>query len=293
MVGAVNRVPPASRVQPFAVPRNPTPVARPAQGEAATDPASDILNRTRKAEMETLLASLASAPPGAEAQAANSLQAAERTLTRLKAEARAAATSGDRRAARSIARDLAVVARQIADAAQDYAVAQAQPDIVSPALAKAAARMNVAAPTGAGGAVDAGALIGEASAAAAEAAQAAAGAADPARPDSAGISGESLDVHQPGDSAKEPAGEPGRAPNGSSPIGSSGTQDDDILVQAHRLFEEAMDLLRAMETLIGGQPARAGRAEPGALPVWPLLGVTAGAARRAGGTPMPVAPHGR
>lgn len=292
MVGAVNRVPPVPLMQrSAAAPRNSAPVTRTvrAQDGAATDAASDILSRTRTAEMETLLTSLASAPPGAHTQAAHILQAAEQKLMRLKAEARSTTATGDRRAARSIARDLAVVARQIADAAQDYAVAQAQPDIVSPALAKAAARMNVAVATGAGGAVDAGAMVAEATTAAAEAAQAAAEAGAPAsaRLESAGADGESRRVRE--------AGDPGPASDGSSPTGSGGAQDNDILVKAHRLFEEAVDLLHQMETLIGGRTAQAGRAEPGALPVWPLvsIGVSAGAAPRAGGTPIPVAPHGR
>ena len=273
MVGAVNRVPPVALVQrSAAASRNPASVAR-AQDGAATDAASDILHRARTGEMEALLASLASAPSGAHVQAAQILQAAEQKLTRLKAEARAAAVSGDRRAARSIARDLAVVAREIADAAQDYAVAQAQPDIVSPALAKATARMNGATVPGAGDAVDAGALVAEAPRAAAEAAQAAANAGAPASasPEATGAEGESRQVGR--------AVNPERTRGGSSPTGSRGAQDDDILVEAHRLFEEAVDLLHAMETLAGERTALAGHAGRGVAPVWPLVsvGVSTGA----------------
>ena len=278
MVGAVNRVPPIPRFATAV--RDPGPIERSARArdDARTDPALEALRRARRAEMESLLTSLASAPPGAHAMAAVTLQEAERKLVRLKAEARAAAASGDRKAARQIARDLAVLARVIADAAQDYAVAQAQPDVVSPALAKAAARMN--APSQAGDAVAAGALVGEATSAAAEVTQAASetGAPDTAGPEKTEADGE---IRQPADS--------GPAPESASPSGSGGPRDEDILVKAHRLFEEAVEWLHAMAALISRRPSRTGHADPAEpIPVWPL-----GLASPSTSAPLPVAPHGR
>ena len=205
MVSAVNRIASAPAVQHQAVAvRDPAPSARRARAEARgpADAASDLLSRARRIETEALLASMASAPPGAHQMAAHILQEAERKLVRLKAEARAAAASGDRRAARALARELAVLARQIADAAQDYAVAQARPDVVSPALAKAAARMNAAsAPPEAGGAVDSGPLVGEAAVAASEVAEIAAAPeqAGTAQPDATPVNGESGPTQQPAD----------------------------------------------------------------------------------------------
>ncbi len=177
MVGAVNRMAPVPAAQRQAAAIRPSePGTGRARGEdRRVDAASEALNRARRTEMESLLASMAAAPPGADRMAAQVLQTAERKLVRLKAEARAAAATGDRKAARAIARDLAVLARQIADAAQDYAVAQARPDVVSPALGKAAARMNAAsAPPEARGGIDAGTLVGVAAVAAAEVAETAA-----------------------------------------------------------------------------------------------------------------------
>ncbi|WP_267425069.1 hypothetical protein [Methylobacterium sp. GC_Met_2] len=278
MIGAVNRVLP--------VPRSATAVRDPAPGErraraqddVRTDPALEALRRARRAEMESLLAFMASAPPGAHAVAAHTLQEAERKLARLKAEARAAAASSDRKAARQIARDLAMLARVIADAAQDYAVAEAQPDVVSPALAKAAARMN--APSRAGDAIDVGSLIGEAASAAAEVTQAKteSEAPDTAAPKKAEANGE---IRQPVDS--------GTAPNSASPSGAGSPGDEDILVKAHRLFEEAVAWLHAMAALISRRPSRAGHAEPDEpIPVWPL-----GLSLPSTSAPLPVASHGQ
>jgi len=99
MVGAVDRVPPIPH-DATAV-RDPAPVERRARvrDDTRADPALEVLPRARRAEMESLLTSMASAPPGAHALAAHTLQEAERKFARLKAEARAAATG--RRPARS------------------------------------------------------------------------------------------------------------------------------------------------------------------------------------------------
>jgi|GEM_PF-3671213 len=292
MVGAVNRVWPIIPLQAAAL-RDRASAGRRAraQDDAQTDPALEALRRARRAEMETLLASMASAPPANHAMAAHTLQEAERKLVRLKAEARAAAASGDRKAARQIARDLAVIARQIADAAQDYAVAEAQPDVVSPALAKAAARMNAAStPPEVGGEIDVGAMVGEASVAAAEIEEVAAAPeeTDTARPDSADVDGEGRPIQQPADQ--------GLAPIPPPPSGSSGAPGEGILVKAHRLFEEAVDLLRAMDALASRRPSwasRIGLAAPTLLPVWPSVIASAGAAQPAVSAPLPVAAHGR
>ncbi|MCJ2019307.1 hypothetical protein MKK84_18000 [Methylobacterium sp. E-065] len=274
MVGAVNRVLPVLR-SATAV-RDPAPVERRARDDARTDPTLEALRRARRAEMESLLASMAPAPPGAHAMAAHTLQEAERKLARLKAEARAAAASGDRKAARQIARDLAVLARVIAEAAQDYAVAEAQPDVVSPALAKAAARMN--APSRAGDAIDAGSLVGKAASAAAEVTQ---DASETGAPDTAASQKADGEIRQPVDS--------GTAPDSASPRGSGSPGDEDILIEAHRLFEEAVDWLHAMAALISRRPSRAGQTEPDApIPVWPL-----GLSLHSASAPRPVASHGR
>ncbi|SDN79389.1 hypothetical protein SAMN05216360_111112 [Methylobacterium phyllostachyos] len=283
MVGAVSRVPPIPRYGTVA--REPAPGERQArvQDDARIDPALEAVRRARRAEMETLLASMASAPPATRAMAAHTLQEAERKLVRLKAEARVAAASGDRKAARLIARDLAVIARAIADAAQDYAVAEAQPDVVSPALARAAARMNAASPARAGEAVDAEALVGEAASAAAEVTQAASepDGPDTARPEQAEADSGSRDVQRPAD--------PGPAPDSAAPPASGAPRDEDILVKAHRLFEEAVDLLHAMAALISERPARAGHAEPvEPIPVWPLGTLSASVSAA-----WPAASHGR
>ncbi|MEL6062017.1 MULTISPECIES: hypothetical protein [unclassified Methylobacterium] len=295
MVEAVNRIAPAvvAQRQTSAVrtPESGTRVAR-TENRTSFDAASEILRRAKRAETESLLASMASAPPGADRMAAHILQEAERKLVRLKAEARAAAASGDRRAARAIARDLAVLARQIADAAQDYAVAQARPDVVSPALAKAAARMNAAAaPPEAGGAIDAGAMVGEAAAAATEVAEVAAAPEerDTARPDFNTIDGENGQVQQPADQGFAPLPLP---PSG----GSGGAPEEGILVKAHRLFEDAVDLLRAMEALASRRSFWAGRiglAAPTVLPVWPVAVASAGAGQPVVSAPPSVVAHGR
>ncbi|MCJ2089494.1 hypothetical protein MKK88_26395 [Methylobacterium sp. E-005] len=271
--------------------QDPAPPARGARAEDRNpcDAAAGILSRARRAEMEILLASMASAPPGADRMAAQSLQAAERKLVRLKAEARAAAASGDRRAARAIARDLAVLARQIADVAQDYAVAQAQPDLVSPALAKAAARMKAAAPPDAGEAIDAGVMVGEAAAAAAEVAGVAAAPEEPgtARPDASAIDSESRQIQQPADRDLAPLAPP--------PSGPGGARDEGILVKAHRLFEDALELLHALEAVVSRRSSWVGRlglTAPTVMPVWPFAPVSAGAGQLAVGAPPPVAAPG-
>ncbi|MCJ2070537.1 hypothetical protein MKK75_17335 [Methylobacterium sp. J-030] len=290
MVGAVNRIALAPMAQrPAVAVRDPAPPARRARVEdrGPVDAAADILSRARRTEMEALLASMASAPPGAHQMAAHVLQEAERTLLRLKAEARAAAASGDRRTARAVARELAVLARQIADAAQDYAVAQARPDVVSPALAKAAARMNAAsAPPDSGSGIDAGAVLGEVTAAAVEVAQVAAAAEDPApvRPDSTAPDAGSDQTQRPADQGLAPVTPP-----------SGGTHEEGILVKAHRLFEDAVDLLRAMEALISRRSSWAGRiglSGPTVLPVWPVAIVSAGAAQAVVSAAIPEAAHG-
>ena len=253
MIGAVNRVSPVPMIQRSATTvRAPAEMARRpcARDDEAAAIVPESIRHAEAAAMGTLLASLASAPSGIRDMVAHILEEAERKLIRLKAEARAAAAAGDRKAARHIARELAVVARQIADAAQDYAVAEAQPDFVSPALAKAAARIAAAGP------VNAAALVGDAAAAAAEAAQGAAatGEPDPDRLEPPEAAGESRQPRQKADSGLEPGSVP--------PPGSAGAQDEGILVKAHRLFEAVVDLLRAMEALIGRRPARADQTEP-------------------------------
>ena len=272
MVGAVNRVPPIPHYATAV--RDPAPVERRVRDDIRADAALEILRRARRTEMESLLASMASAPPGAHATAAHTLQEAERKLARLKAEARAAAVSGDRKAVRQIARDLAVIARVIADAAQDYAVAEAQPDLVSPALAKAAARMN--APSQVGATIDAGALVGEAAAAAAEVSQDA-------------TESEALDTAAPQKAEIRPPVDSGPAPDSAPSRGSGGPRDEDILVKAHRLFEEAVEWLHAMAALISRRPSQADQAEPAEpIPVWPL-----GLSSPSADAPLPVASHGR
>jgi hypothetical protein len=294
MVGAVNRIALAPTVQRQVVAvRDPAPPARCARAEdrGRVEAASDIASRARRTETETLLASMASAPPGVHQMAAHILQEAERKLVRLKAEARAAAASGDRRTARAIARDLAVLARQIADAAQDYAVAQARPDVVSPALAKAAARMSTAgAAPDAGGAIDVGAMVGAIAAAAAEVSQDAAAPEDPntVRPDSHVLDAESGQAQQPANQGLAPVAPP--------PSGSGGAHEEGILVKAHRLFEEAGDLVRALDALASRRTSWAGRiglAAPIVLPVWPVAIVSAGAAQAVLSAPLLVAAHGR
>jgi hypothetical protein len=195
--------------------------------------------------MESLLASLAVAPTGFRDMAAHLLQEAERKLVRLRAEAQAARVAGDRRAADRIARELVVLARQIADVAQDYAVAEAAPDFVSPALAKAAARTSAAAPAN---------LAGEAEAAASEAAQAAAADGDPGaeRPVPRGDAGEASSS-QPAD--REPV------PGGPVTRGSGGAEDESVPSMAHRLLEEAETLLGAMDQLAGRRSSRTARTD--------------------------------
>lgn len=293
MVGAVNRMAPVPAAQRQAAAIRPSePGTDRARGEdRRVDAASEALNRARRTEMESLLASMAAAPPGADRMAAQVLQTAERKLVRLKAEARAAAATGDRKAARAIARDLAVLARQIADAAQDYAVAQARPDVVSPALGKAAARMNAAsAPPEARGGIDAGTLVGVAAVAAAEVAETAAAPeeAGTAQPASTAVDGESGPTQQPADQ--------GLATITPAPSGSGGAPEEGILVKAHRLFEDAVDLLRALEGVASRRSTWAGRiglAAPMVLPVWPVAIGSAVTAQTAGGGPVLVVAHGR
>lgn len=294
MVSAVNRIASAPAVQHQAVAvRDPAPSARRARAEARgpADAASDLLSRARRIEAEALLASMASAPPGAHQMAAHILQEAERKLVRLKAEARAAAASGDRRAARALARELAVLARQIADAAQDYAVAQARPDVLSPALAKAAARMSAAsAPPAAGGGVDAGAMVGAVTAAAAEVTEIATAPEDSSRvrPDATVLDAESDQIQQPADQ--------GFAPAAPAPSGSGSAPEEGILVKAHRLFEEAVELVRVMEALASRRPSwarRIGLAAPAVLPVWPVATVSTDAGQPAVSAALPVVAHGR
>lgn len=291
MVGAVSRIAlaPVVQRQTGAV-RAPEPGTRSVRTEGqGGDAASEIRNRAKRTEMETLLASMASAPPGPDRMAAHILQEAERTLVRLKAEARAAAASGDRRAARAIARDLAALARQIADAAQDYAVAQAWPDVVSPALAKAAARMNAAsAPPDTGDDVDTGAMVGEAAVAATERAEISAAPEEPstARPDSNAVDAGSRLTQQPANH--------GLAPLTPPPSGAGSAPEESLLVKAHRLFEDAVDLLRAMEAVASHRPSLVGRVvffAPDALPVWPYA--IASAAQPAVTAPLPVVAHSR
>lgn len=287
MIGAVNRVSPVPMIQRSATTvRAPAEKARRprAQDDEAAAIVPESIRHAEAAAMGTLLASLASAPSGIRDMVAHILQEAERKLIRLKAEARAAAASGDRKAARHIARELAVVARQIADAAQDYAVGEAQPDFVSPALAKAAARIAAAGP------VNAEALVGDVAAAAAEAAQVASGEPDTDRPEPAEADGESRQLQQKADRGLEPGSVP--------PPGSAGAQDEDILVKAHRLFEAAVDLLRAMEALSSRRPARADQTEPVdpiRLPLRPVgcTAVTANGVQQAGNVALPVARYGR
>ncbi|MBP1181733.1 hypothetical protein [Methylobacterium sp. PvR107] len=199
--------------------------------------------------MESLLASLGVAPTGIHDMAAHLLQEAERKLVRLRAEAQAARVAGDRRAADRIARELVVLARQISDAAQDDAVAEAAPDFVSPALAKAAARTSAAS-----GAAPAN-LAGEAEAAASEATQAAAADGDPGaeQPELRGDAGE-VSPSQPVD----------REPVPDSPVtrGSGGAEDESVPSMAHRLLDEAETLLGAMEQLAGRRSSRVLRSDP-------------------------------
>lgn len=289
MIGAVNRVSPVPMIQrsATAVRALAESARRPrAQDDDAAAVVPESIRHAEAAAMGTLLAPLASAPTGIHNMVAHILQEAERKLIRLKAEARAAAASGDRKAALHIARELAVVARQIADAAQDYAVAEAQPDFVSPALAKAAARIAAAGP------VNAEALVGDAAAAATEAAQVAAASGEPDRdrPEPPEADGECRQPQQPADRGLEPGSVP--------PPEAAGAHDEGILVKAHRLFEGAVDLLRAMEELISRRPARAGRTEPAdpiRLPLRPVGGtaVTANGVQHAGNVTLPVAPYGR
>lgn len=252
MVGNVNGALPVLSVQRAqALAR--APVARPtaAAGSAeGADPArlgSDPLRSARRAETESLLASLAVAPTGLRDMAAHLLQKAERKLVRLRAEAQAARAAGDRRAADRIARELVVLARQIADAAQDYAVAEAAPDFVTPTLAKAAARIS------AEGRAAPATLVGEAEAAASEATQAAAADGDPGadRPDPRGDTG---DASPPRPADREPV--PGSPVTG----GSGGAEDESVLRMAHRLLEDAETLLCAMDQLAGRRSSRASRA---------------------------------
>jgi hypothetical protein len=262
--------------------RDPGATPAPAASRLAADPVADPLRQARSAEMEVLLTSLAQPPSGQRAAAARILQDAERKLVRLREEARAAAASGDRRAAGRVARELVVIARQIADAAQDYAVAEAQPDVVSPALTKAAARMKADASADAGGTIDAAALAGEAAAAIAEATGVAAASetTDAAQPAPAEADGHQLQIP-----------DQGLAPGTAQPPRAGGTHDADILGKAHRLFEEAVGLLRALEEQIGRRSKRAGRTEPAepiAIPVW-----TVGSLSLSGGGALPAAPHGR
>ena len=198
--------------------------------------------------MESLLASLAVAPTGFRDMAAHLLQEAERKLVRLRAEAQAARVAGDRRAADRIARELVVLARQIADVAQDYAVAEAAPDFVAPALAKAAAR------TGAASGAAPASLAGEAEAAASEAVQAAAADGDPGaeRPAPRGDAGEASPA-QPAD--RDPA------PGGPVTRGSGGAEDESVPSMAHRLLDEAETLLGAMDQLAGRRSSRAARTD--------------------------------
>jgi hypothetical protein len=221
------------------------PALRSAAGGAATtdaaprDPGAEWLRRVRTAGLQSLLVGLAPAPTGPRDMTADFLRQAERKLARLRSEARAAAASGDRKAAGRLARELAVLARQIADAAQDYAVAEAAPDHVTPALARAAARLGAASPARAAAPADAGSLAGAAEAAASDAAQAAAaadgtGTRAPDLTEAAGPSG---------------AAELTVAPPGGVPGGSRGGDETGILGKAHALVESAETLLQAMDRL--------------------------------------------
>jgi hypothetical protein len=268
--------------------RAPAASPAPAASKPAADPVAQRVRQARSAGMEGLLASLARPPSSLRAATLRILQDAERKLLRLKEEARSA--SGGRRAALRVARELVVIARQIADAAQDYAVAQAQPDLVSPALAKAAARMKAEASADAGGTVDAAALAGEVAAAVAEAT---AIAAAPEKPDAVRPAPAEPDSHQ-----LQQTQDQGLAPGNALPPGAGGTPDEGLLGKARRLFEEAVELLRAMEDRIGRRSARTGRpepAEPVAAPVWTVgsLSLSAGAAQPAVGPSLPLAAHGR
>ena len=230
-------------------------------GNPAANPDSDRVRRAGWAETEIILTSAAPLS-GMRLMTAHILQEAERKLLRLKVEARTAAASGDRKAALRIARELAVIAREIVDAAQDYAAAEAQPDLVSPALNGAAARIRAEAPADGGGAIDAGALAGEAAAAAAGAAQAGSATGEPNALGPAGTESECRHIRQEADQGLPVAPPPPDGPNGET-----------LLAKAHRLFEEAMDLLHAMEQLIGRHSAREGSGAgdaPIGRPVWPF-----------------------
>jgi hypothetical protein len=248
MVGIVNGVLPVPLIQRAQAPAHASVTGATAALAGPASAASEPFRSARRAEMESLLASLAVAPTGIRDMATRLLQEAERKLVRLRAEAQAARAAGDRKAAERIARELVVLARQIADAAQDYAVAETAPDFVSPALAKAAARTRAE-----GGAAPA-TLVGEAEAAASDATQAAAAEDDPSadRPDPREAAGEAASP-QPAD----------REPVPGSPVtrGPGSAEDESVPGMAHRLLEAAEALLGAMEQLAGRRSSRALRTD--------------------------------
>ena len=247
MVGIVNGVLPVPLIQRTQAPAHASVAGATAALAGPASAASEPLRSARRAEMESLLASLAVAPTGIRDMAARLLQEAERKLVRLRAEAQAARAAGDRKTAERIARELVVLARQIADAAQDYAVAEATPDFVSPALAKAAARTSAE-----GGAAPA-TLVGEAEAVS-DATQAAAAEGDPSAdtPDPREAAGEAA-LSQPAD----------REPVPGSPVtrGPGSAEDESVPSMAHRLLEAAEALLGAMEQLAGRRSSRALRTD--------------------------------
>lgn len=267
MVGPVKSALPTQFVQrPQALTRDQAagqnPVGGPTRGAAALkDPvaasgtarirdailfgASAWTDDDRADVMNHALATLASAKIDGRRSAAQALQDAERKLIRLRMQVRAAIESGNRKAAASLAVELAAVAQDLAAAARDYAAAAGSaPGIVTGDASESA------------DASDAGGLAQEASAAPAEVSQAAAPAStenpDRAQADSTADGAETITV-----AVSASSGSPDGNPNREVQAARDAQHDTEFLDAVHRLLDESKDLFHAMKRLAEAPVTRA------------------------------------
>lgn len=292
MVGSVNRVaaPEGAQRPGTHRPENPGLVGDPGDAAPATGPgpepeagsplaAAERLGYAKLSQISGVLLSLASARTSGRDLAASALQAAGQRLRRLKAEALAAAASGDTKAAARIAEALTKVAREIADAARDYAAAGGDTALTQATLAEAAAAIDVGAAPGRGaggsdrppvpasGFADALNTAMDRNAAAAD------------DPGAASPHPAAADTSDPPRSLPEDAPYPGALLRHES---DDRIDDGTVQADAHAMLDEALALKRAMRRVMArtsAEPARidpvtqTDSAAPGARPsgIWPRV----------------------
>ena len=207
--------------------------------KAAPLAASERLGYAKLSQISSVLTILASARTSGRGRAAFALPEAHRKLRRLKAEALAAAASGDRKAAAFIARELTEVAREIADAARDYAAAGGEAGLTAASLAEAAATIEVGASP-------------EQDATASETQQADAHETDMAAPTP------SVDDVDRLRSLPEDEAYPGALLRQDP----DGRGDDTVRADAHEMLGEALALKRAMKRIMTRPPAGPATIDP-------------------------------